>query len=270
MSCAVALLGMVACSNIAEDERFVKIEEEPDPTPVDTTAAHPLYPKNALIEDFTGQSCVNCPEAAELIHELQQEYGSDKIVAVGIYSGPFGAPKGNAESLVTDFGKSLWDQWFTNDTPQPIGKINRGDALTKDEWVGAVQSVRKEQTRMTIGVVPSLSGAELTVQVNVNDIKHTEGTLNVWLIENGIIGSQMFAGESRPRKDYEHNHVLRCSLCGNGEAITLGTEESVSKQYTVQLAENWVTANMEVITFVTTGEKGLVEQVVATKLVQEN
>lgn len=75
--CLATLLGTTSCENIAESDRLVYVK------PSDVK-------KNILIEDFTGQTCRNCPETAEVIHQLQQTYGDSAVIAVGIYSGPFG------------------------------------------------------------------------------------------------------------------------------------------------------------------------------------
>lgn len=73
--CAAAL-SLMACSNIDEDDRFIEVE------PVEVA-------KRVLIEDFTGQRCVNCPNASEMIESLQEQYGAENVIAVGIHSGPF-------------------------------------------------------------------------------------------------------------------------------------------------------------------------------------
>ena len=51
---------MVACSHIDEDEQLIYVK----PAPVE---------RCVLIEDFTGQRCVNCPNAAEEIEKLIEQ-----------------------------------------------------------------------------------------------------------------------------------------------------------------------------------------------------
>ena len=48
---------LLACSNIDESERFIYVP------PIDAQRA-------VLIEDFTGQACVNCPAASDVILDL--------------------------------------------------------------------------------------------------------------------------------------------------------------------------------------------------------
>ena len=64
----IAIMG-TACSHIDEDERLIYVK------PADVARA-------VLIEDFTGQRCINCPAATDVIHQLQEAYGDDKVIAV--------------------------------------------------------------------------------------------------------------------------------------------------------------------------------------------
>ena len=61
----IALAALSSCSNIAEDERFI---------PGEMVGGGG---KNILIEDFTGQNCVNCPLAMEELEKLH-------ILGIGI------------------------------------------------------------------------------------------------------------------------------------------------------------------------------------------
>ncbi len=49
---AVAAAALTSCDNVAEDDRFIKLP------PIEADRA-------VLIEDFTGQNCLNCPVAHE-------------------------------------------------------------------------------------------------------------------------------------------------------------------------------------------------------------
>ena len=64
--CLLIVLLTQSCSQINESERFIVVE------PATVTRA-------VLIEEFTGQRCVNCPNAATEIARLQQSYGEDNV-----------------------------------------------------------------------------------------------------------------------------------------------------------------------------------------------
>ena len=74
----VAASMLAACNPVAQDDRYELIE----PAQVNRVV---------LIEDFTGQNCINCPAAHEVIEPLQMQY-PDNVVAVSIHAGAFGIP----------------------------------------------------------------------------------------------------------------------------------------------------------------------------------
>ena len=52
--------------------------------PIDTT--NNQYVKNILIEDFTGHTCKNCPDAARELDAIHDVYGS-QIIGLAIHAG---------------------------------------------------------------------------------------------------------------------------------------------------------------------------------------
>ena len=56
-----SLIFLVSCDPVSRDERLVEIPA--------VTVQH-----NVLIEEFTGQRCIFCPEAATAIVQLQNSY----------------------------------------------------------------------------------------------------------------------------------------------------------------------------------------------------
>ena len=72
----MAAMMAVGCDEVDENDRLIYVKPQ-------------AVGRNVLIEDFTGQRCVNCPNASEEIARLQREYGADTVIAVGIHSGPF-------------------------------------------------------------------------------------------------------------------------------------------------------------------------------------
>ena len=90
---------MAACSHIDEDEQLIYVK----PAAVE---------RCVLLEDFTGQRCVNCPMAADEIHKLQEQYGEDVVIAVSIHSGPLGFHTNpRFYGLATDLGDAYYTHW---------------------------------------------------------------------------------------------------------------------------------------------------------------
>ena len=94
---AMMIACVTACSNIAEDERLIYVK------PADAQ-------RKVLIEDFTGQRCINCPNAADKIEQLKEEYGTS-IIAVGIHSGPLAVfSRGKILGLRTEEGDAYYER----------------------------------------------------------------------------------------------------------------------------------------------------------------
>ena len=110
---ALTTFCLTGCDNISENERFIEVE---------TTEAT----KCVLIEDFTGQKCVNCPNAAEEAHKIQEMYGTNKVVVVSILAGFMGVPVAKG-GLMTDTGNEYADYWKVE--AYPSGLIDRKEGL---------------------------------------------------------------------------------------------------------------------------------------------
>lgn len=229
-----------ACSDIAESERLIYV------APAEAK-------RNVLIEDFTGQNCVNCPSATEAIHEMQEVYG-ENIIPVAIHCGNFGV-KNNGTSnagLMMAEGQEYWDAWFTSQQGQPVAKINRGEATSDyGNWSADVAKAMEKTTDVNLGVMAGYDkdGHKLDISVAALGKAGKMAKLQVWLTEDKIISRQQMPDGSRNR-EYEHNHVFRAAVNGTwGEDITFG-EDQLTLTYEAKLAEYWVAENMNVVVFV--------------------
>ena len=128
LNICIAGLLLTACSHIADDERLIYVK--PAPTV-----------RSVLLEDFTGQRCINCPKASEEISALQQQYGEDAIIAVGIHAGPLAMhPDSRFVGLATDTGDEYFDHWHLE--YQPVGLIDRSTPMKYSEWSAKIRYTR--------------------------------------------------------------------------------------------------------------------------------
>jgi len=252
-------MAMASCDNIAEGDRLVYVP------PVDVV-------KHVLIEDFTGQRCRNCPDATEVIEEIQNQYGADKVIAVGIYSGPFGKTMaGQLLPLTTQEGDDYFNALGIEG--QPNGWIDRRGDLSSNYlgWLTKVEEYMQHKPTVLLEVSNQLDAdsRNLTVEVETEGIEDVDNAkLQVWLVEDNIVSPQILP-TGKTNSDYVHNHVFRKSVNGmGGEAISVKTGVKVSKKYSVTLNETWKTADMSLITFVYTNDG--VQQVEKTPLIQFN
>lgn len=244
----VALLA--SCSNIAEDERLIYVEP--------AKAA-----RNVLIEDFTGQTCINCPNATTAIHEIQELYGEDHVVAVAIHCGVFGIAE--PVGLMNTTGKVYWNHWFTSGQGQPVAKINRG-AATNDyaNWSLDVSKALEKETDVNINVATSYDASSRKVDIDVTTLATAgkKAKLQVWLTEDNIVAVQL-QPDGSPKMDYVHNHVLRAAVNGDWGDDIVYPEDKLTKSYTYTIANTWKAENMHAVVFVYSDDEGVmqVEQV---------
>lgn len=254
---AAISMNLASCSNISEDDRYIYVE------PANVA-------KRVLIEDFTGQNCKNCPNAALTIEQLQEDYGADNVIAVGIYSGPFGkTPLGVPYSLTTDTGDNYFDYWGVQD--QPSAMIDRhGVVSTYHTWSTLVRDAIQQEASLILDASCTYDNDSRTasIQVNASGVNDIDGKIQVWLIEDSITDVQRMP-DGKPNQQYVHNHVFRTTvngLWGNDFSITTGEEKELAYQTTI--SEDWKAEDMSAVIFVynTSG----VLQTVKAKIIPTN
>lgn len=234
-----AVCALAACSHIDEDKRLIEVPA-------------PMVSKNVLIEDYTGQLCSNCPNATETIHQLQQEYGSDRIIAVGIYSGKFGYNRqGKPLPLTTEVGNSYAVAWGVDG--QPCGVIDRqGRNESYNTWRATVEERMQMQTPVSMDASLMVMSGKVVMTVHTACTENLSGTrIMAWLMEDSIVSPQVMP-TGKTNSQYVHNHVFRCALSPvEGEAIDLTADESHrTNTYTLDADPAWVTKHLSAVAFV--------------------
>lgn len=265
----VALLATVgySCETIDEDERFIGPIE--GITPEDSTS---ITKKNVLIEDFTGQRCINCPNATQVITSLQETYGHEHIIAVALHGGQMSIPASTPIGLATPESQEYNTKWGVDSWPK--GMVNRVGGLSDfASWSAKVISELQKKADVTLSTEGSSFDKEngkLKVNVSITSKSNNKATLQVWLTESKIIKIQLMPDGSA-NKNYEHNHVFRTSVNGTwGEAINMTKDETLTKQYeyTFDRKNDWKPENMAIVTFVSNETEGVM-QVTETHLIKK-
>lgn len=232
------LLGgaLAACDSIDENNRLI------GPIEFETQ-------KNILIEDFTGQTCVNCPNAASTIHSLQEMYGKSHVIAVAIHGGFMSIPA--PAGLATEEGEAYVSHWGVE--AFPIGQIDRTGGLTEyPSWSATAVKRLPMMTSIQISVENSYDkpSRKLDIHTVIDSEKDYNGKLQLWLIEDHIIAYQTIP-PGRPEPKYEHNHVFRKAINGLwGEDIQLIADKSTDMNHFITLDEKWIPENVSVVAFV--------------------
>ena len=251
---AIALF--CACDTIDEDDRFIG--------PVEFTPK-----KNVLIEDFTGQKCLNCPTASEAVKSLQDLYGKEHVIAVAIHGGAMSMSTSNGKGLATETGEEYNKYWGIDSWPK--GMVDRnaanpaGGATNYTSWAAQVIQRLVEEPKVEIAVSNATYNADslqLNITVDLATKEKLNGNVQVWLTESNIVGYQVMPDGTHNTK-YTHNHVFRAAVNGEwGEPVTLGKNEETSVNYTVDLSgEKWVPENLSVVAFVYNEKEGVLQVV---------
>ena len=236
-------LGTIACDQIPENERLMGVEQIP-------------YVRTVILEDYTGQKCINCPNAHQEMDKLAQIYGI-KLIPVSIHAGVF-----SLSAFQTQAG-SEYNTFFQVEA-YPTGIINRKKTqegkfgLLSDiaTWQGAIRQVIWEKPPYEIALVSNFNVSDSLLNISTT-VKKTNLThqgkisLQLWLIENNITAIQYLPDGSRD-KNYVHQHVLRDAVNGVwGEEITFdnGNPKIIKQDCSFQL-KNWNVANCEIVAFV--------------------
>ena len=235
----MAIYVLSSCDTVNEEDRLIYVK----PASV---------ARNVLIEDFTGQRCVNCPNATDEIEHLQQFYGADTVIAVGIHSGPFAkTSRGVPYSLYTEEGDEYFNYWRVES--QPKGVIDRKGTSEYPTWSSLVREELSFTAPVSLSATTEYTDEtrELRVVVNSEGIDgNTTGNLQVWLIENGIVDFQ-YMPDGSVNREYTHNHVFRRSVNGTwGDPITLNAGEQKSQQLTQAIDGDWNKDNLSIVAFI--------------------
>ncbi|MBO5445128.1 MAG: Omp28 family outer membrane lipoprotein [Muribaculaceae bacterium] len=250
---------LAACDNIAEEDRYIKVEK-----PVIEN------PQTLLVMEFTGNRCINCPNGAAEIERIKKDEGADKVISVGLH--PKGNPNTNPmlalypERHVQDFrsdaATALYE--YYNPAGFPAAVFNGQNMSTSTlDWMERASKALQKSANMSIEAECAFDPQteELTVDYTVEFGNTISEKLNltVWLVESDILGSQLMPDGSTNDR-YIHNHVLRASLNGNwGETIANGKPgESVDSetpplQGTASMSlkdTGWVPENCHVVVYV--------------------
>ena len=237
-------MAAASCSNIDEGDRLIYVK------PAEVGRA-------ILIEDFTGQRCINCPTGTEIINGIVSTYGEDNVIAVGIHSGPLGfAGNSKTVGLMTDTGNEYYTRWDKeNKMGQPWVIFNRKTSPDShyNNWAAMVSTIISEKSNLTVNIANAYDAASrtLTTTVGADGLSGSvKGKLQVWIVEDGVTALQKMPDGSTNKK-YIHNHVFRAAVNGTwGEDVTVKEGETTTKQYSYKLPEAWNADNIAVVAFV--------------------
>jgi hypothetical protein len=180
--------------------------------------------KKVLLEDYTGIQCVNCPKAAKLAHDLEDE-AKGGIIVLSVHAGYNARP--DKPPFDVDLTTPVGEEYNTHYdiTANPYGIINRKKTnsgvyyQSTNKWKAETDAELKEKPTLKMEITATL--AEKTIETKIKweavaDLQEAH-KLVVLLAEDGIVTSQKNNDPSLGEdiiNDYKHHNVLRESLNG--------------------------------------------------------
>ncbi|MDE6556406.1 MAG: Omp28 family outer membrane lipoprotein [Duncaniella sp.] len=242
--CAILTLA-TSCSDISENDRLIEMD-----------TVKPV--RSIVIEDFTGQTCVNCPDAHTVLEALVEQYGEDYVIPVSIHAGSFGMAAANSNYdkgniwLMQPEGNQIQDAYGSINS-WPIGVVNgRGGFANLDAWAKATRIELLRESEASVSVIPDYDPATGTIEIEtiIHPYADIQGKLKVWVIESGIVARQR--NTEGWITDYRHDNVWRASASAlEGDAVSLENGKTFTMKHTIAVRdsekERWNTENLSVV-----------------------
>ena len=261
---------LTACEVIPAGER-----EEVIFTPTDPSAVK----RTSLLIEYSGWQCVNCPTAAEEAHHLKEQYGENLVVVVMHPESNPNTRHNNKPALnytCPEADSIYMMMGGTNTTPFPTGNVNLFKDVTKgyfndfDKWATNISQAYSTPKPVLIGqeVKGTADSKDIWMAVDITnlDTKAIEATLQVWLTEDSVIGSQK--KPSGTDKNYAHNHLMRASITPIwGDVVPVEAHMTQQVVYEYTLPEKVVKENCNIVSLVTIN--GEVVQAKETRIIIE-
>ncbi len=216
-----------------------------------------------VLEDFTGQTCANCPDATKEALRLKSIYG-DRLIIMLPHVGFFASPStGFPANFRTPEGDQL-DQFFGIDGALPSGLVNRRRTnnawkLNYLNWSSAVQVAAQLKSPFVLNFTHTYDSSSRQIQLNatvqvISVPTNVQHNIAVYILEDSILSPQLHKAPVGIVEDYIHNNMLRGSFNGAyGESLgnppyTLGS--TINKQWTYTLNSQWKDKQVSLVVFV--------------------
>lgn len=221
--------------------------------------------RQVLIEEFTGERCVNCPAGSAAIEALLGVHGQ-RLVAVSIHAGFFAVPFPESDAqLANSTGESLLTLL---DEPNgfPTAVVNRREfdgeeslQVVQAAWAGHISNELLPDPTVKIDLQSEYNDAtgEVDIQADlyvVENIDYEDVRLTVYITENNVSDPQTTPNGTD--FDYIHKHVFRAAVSAfDGDAIneSMPAGSVVNRSFSITLDPSWVPSECHVVGFVHRG-----------------
>jgi hypothetical protein len=229
--------------------------------------------KTVLIKDFTGVRCVNCPAAAELVHQLQHALGEDNVYIMSVHAGFLAQPVGQFPDFTTPEGT----EWYNGNESNPLFSVDHvaltdGNTLYVEQVDTPLADALFEA--QTFEIFTEATYNEETRQVDVvADVvaaAETEGNfyVTVSLLEDSIVGRQVVPGGVDTA--YVFRNVFRGTLNGaDGDIFHEGPvylDDEYTYKYSIELNPAYNADQCYIMTYIYNKTDGKILQTALEKI----
>ena len=194
--------------------------------------------RNILIENFTSQTCSNCPSGHSTLHRVLEESGMKNLIQVSHHAG-YEADR----FTMKEDGEYCWF-YGVGTTFAPAVMFNRltNTAVSSAPIVNTVQSdiehnleyANLQQPYVSLSMETTYNEATREVTLDMGIYTHTttpsaENILNVFLVQDSIKSYQVLGGS-----DYVHNSVFRGTLTGGAWGLLVDLKPGEVVHYKTQ------------------------------------
>ena len=197
---------VAAYEDLTSNTLTITVVDIPASEPSDTSSftasgAPTTYTKKALLEDFTGTWCPQCPPAGSAIANAMS--GNSNIFGVGYHAG------GGGSEPMTIPETAFWSGYY-NVTGFPTVYVNGPDTRWNYNSMSQVNNELAETATVGLAVDAALVGGKLDLEVKVgfNTAANEAVQLMIYLVEDNVTTSTAQAGSSQG-VNYVHRDVLR-------------------------------------------------------------
>lgn len=259
---ALAAMLLASCDEVSVSDRYIAVDPSvpEDTTGIDTSDVVKPITRSVLVEEFSGQLCINCPAATESLEAVQEANGGpERIVVVSIHAGQnmmlaIGEAQGQAmgvQGLATDFGEQLFSNYGLTSEPNAVVDRTSG-VIAQPQWLTSILSGLRREASVALSAQTSFDADSRTLTVNVTgrSLQGFTGNVHVWLTEDSIVSVQ------RLPDGYDYNHVFNNIFRASatpfaGAAVRIPQSDVMQPVYSTSfvLKDIWRPEKMKVVVF---------------------
>lgn len=213
--------------------------------------------KYVLVEDFTGQRCVNCPDAALMLSNLNKA-AQEHLIVVSMHAGGFAIQTPLEHQTAVDYMNSLG---LKNNPSVSIDRTNNIDG-NSNTWAQPIIERVKLNAVCNIKTDLEYNGEtrKLTAKSDITFSETVKEKLGIqyYVLRDGIVNYQ--STHDGIVDEYVHNHVFSGTLYTDkwgvelpgdtGNTYKSGSVYGSTKTQEFELPADWDASKISVITFV--------------------